>query len=179
MTIIASPTGQTAIDGGAQRLTNHIRVLVVDDNIRLRWAVMESLLAEQHFELVEEASNGDEALRKAITSRPDVVLMDLQMPVCDGVEATRRLQAEKPDVIILDIIMPTKDGFAVCQQLKDDAELSPIPVLMLTSFAADKGKTNIPESAGLTLEAEDYVDKPVQPEELLKRVGKLLKESGL
>ena len=96
----------------------------------------------------------------------------------DGDEGLRKAKAERPDVIVLDIIMPTKDGFAVCQQLKDDPELSPIPVLMLTSFAADKGKTNIPESAGLTLEAEDYVDKPVQPEELLARVGKLLKESG-
>jgi DNA-binding response OmpR family regulator len=96
----------------------------------------------------------------------------------DGDEGLKKAKAEKPDVIILDIIMPTKDGFTVCQQIKDDPELSPIPVLMLTSFAADKGKTNIPESAGLTLEAEDYIDKPVRPEELLSRVGKLLEDSA-
>ncbi len=92
----------------------------------------------------------------------------------DGDEGLKKARDEKPDMIILDIIMPTQDGFTVCQQLKDDPQLAQIPVLILTSFASDKGKTNIPESAGLTLEAEDYADKPVSPEELLARVEKLL-----
>jgi CheY-like chemotaxis protein len=74
--------------------------------------------------------------------------------------------------------MPTKDGFTVCEQLKGDLQLSEIPVLIMTSFAAKKQETNIPVSAGLTLEAEDYIDKPVKPDELLNRVEKLLKTVG-
>jgi len=96
----------------------------------------------------------------------------------DGDEGLQKAREDKPDAIILDIIMPTKDGFTVCEQLKEDPELTGIPVLVLTSFASDKGKTNIPESAGLTLEAEDYLDKPVDPAELINRIEKLLQYSG-
>ncbi len=96
----------------------------------------------------------------------------------DGDEGLKKAQDEKPDLIILDIIMPTKDGFTVCEQLKGDPQLERIPVLIMTTFAKDKGKTDIPVSAGLTLEAEGYIDKPVSPEELLSRVEKMLKDAG-
>ena len=96
----------------------------------------------------------------------------------DGDEGLQKVQDEKPDLIILDIIMPTKDGFTVCEQLKGDPQLSKIPVLILTSFAERGGETNIPVSAGLTLEAEDYIDKPVSPDELLRRVERMLKNVG-
>ena len=96
----------------------------------------------------------------------------------DGDEGLQKVQDEKPDLIILDIIMPTKDGFTVCEQLKGDPQLSKIPVLILTSFAERGGETNIPVSAGLTLEAEDYIDKPVSPDELLSRVERMLKKVG-
>jgi len=94
----------------------------------------------------------------------------------DGDEGLKKAKAEKPDLILLDIIMPTKDGFHVCEQLKKDSQLADIPVIILTSFARYKGETNIPVSAGLELEAEGYLDKPVNPEELLKRVAELLKK---
>jgi len=93
----------------------------------------------------------------------------------DGDEGLQKVQDVSPDLIILDIIMPTKDGFTVCEQLKGDPQFSKIPVLILTSFAERKGETSIPVSEGLTLEAEDYIDKPVPPDELLSRVEKMLK----
>jgi len=96
----------------------------------------------------------------------------------DGDEGLQKVQDERPDLIILDIIMPTKDGFTVCEQLKGDPRYSKIPVLILTSFAEKKGETSIPVSEGLTLEAEDYIDKPVSPAELLSRVGKMLSRVG-
>lgn len=96
----------------------------------------------------------------------------------DGDEGLQKVQGERPDLIILDIIMPTKDGFTVCEQLKGDPQYSKIPVLILTSFAEKKGETSIPVSEGLTLEAEDYIDKPVPPDELLSRVEKMLKKVG-
>ena len=96
----------------------------------------------------------------------------------DGDEGLQKVQDERPDLIILDIIMPTKDGFTVCEQLKGDPQYSKIPVLILTSFAERKGETSIPVSEGLTLEAEDYIDKPVSPDELLSRVEKMLSRVG-
>jgi CheY-like chemotaxis protein len=93
-----------------------------------------------------------------------------------GDEGLEKARQEKPALILLDIIMPTKDGFHVCRQLKDDAELAGIPVIILTSFAQHRGETTIPVSAGLELEAEGYIDKPVSPSELLKQVGAFLKK---
>lgn len=93
----------------------------------------------------------------------------------DGDEGLAKARQEKPDLIILDIIMPVKDGFSAAEGLKKDPELGKIPVLMLTSFSQKVGQTSLSVSQGLALEAEDYVEKPVSPEELLTRVEKLLK----
>lgn len=96
----------------------------------------------------------------------------------DGDEGLRKVAEVKPDLIILDVIMPTKDGFTACEQLKKDPRFSEIPVIILTSFAEKKGESNIPVSAGLTLEAEAYVDKPVAPQKLLETVERLLNRAG-
>ncbi len=94
----------------------------------------------------------------------------------DGDEGLEKARKQKPDLILLDIIMPTKDGFHVCKQLKQDPKLANIPVIMLTSFAQHKGETNIPVDAGLELEAEGYIEKPISPEALLQQVGSMLKK---
>jgi DNA-binding response OmpR family regulator len=92
----------------------------------------------------------------------------------EGDEGIKKAREIKPNLIILDIIMPVKNGFTVAEQLKKDPELQGIPVLMLTGFSQKFGETSLAVSKGLTLEVEDYVDKPVSPEELLKRVESLL-----
>jgi len=93
----------------------------------------------------------------------------------DGDEGLKKVKDEKPDLILLDIIMPTQDGFHVCEQIKKDPQLADIPVIILTSFVQKRGETNIPVSAGLELEAEGYLDKPISPEGLLEYVGRMLK----
>ena len=84
-------------------------------------------------------------------------------------------KAEKPDLIILDIIMPFEDGFTAAKQFKADPEVTRIPIIILTSFSHRKGETDVSVSQGLGLEVEDYLEKPVSPQELLRRVDKLLK----
>ena len=96
----------------------------------------------------------------------------------DGEKGLQKAREEKPDLILLDIIMPVEDGFTAAEHLKKDPELSKIPVLMLTGFATKRGETTIPVSRGFTLEAEDYIDKPVSPEELLAIIEKHLKKAG-
>ncbi len=93
-----------------------------------------------------------------------------------GQEGLARANADVPDLIILDVIMPEMDGFAVCEKLKGDAKLARVPVMMLTGFADRIAETSISVSRGFSLEADDYVDKPVRPTELLRRVQKLLGE---
>ena len=94
----------------------------------------------------------------------------------NGDEGIQKAREENPDLIILDIIMPVKDGFTAAEQLKKDPRLSKIPVLVLTSFSARRGETSLAVGQGMSLETEDYIEKPAKPEELLETVEKLLKK---
>ncbi|MCB9420241.1 MAG: response regulator transcription factor [Ardenticatenaceae bacterium] len=80
-----------------------IRVLLVDDQALFREGLSTLLSIHSDIEVVGEAENGEVALRTAAQTNPDVVLMDLRMPVLDGVAATRRLSQIQPDsrVIVL------------------------------------------------------------------------------
>jgi DNA-binding NarL/FixJ family response regulator len=70
-----------------------IRVLLADDQALLRATFRLLLDAEPDLDVVAEASNGDEAVAKAVRTRPDVIVMDIRMPGSDGIEATRRVAA--------------------------------------------------------------------------------------
>jgi DNA-binding NarL/FixJ family response regulator len=85
-----------------------VRVLLVDDQALFREALGTLLAVREEIEVVGEAADGHEALRQAAALTPDVVLMDLRMPVLDGIAATRRLQVDQPDVRVL--ALTTFDG---------------------------------------------------------------------
>jgi DNA-binding response OmpR family regulator len=97
----------------------------------------------------------------------------------DGDEGLRKVVEERPDLIILDVIMPGKHGFEVCHELKTDEKyhfFSNIPVLMLTVYPEDREKMHLSMREGMMMEAEDYLQKPVDPQELVNRVEELLKK---
>lgn len=77
-------------------MTIPITVLLVDDQALFREGLRTLLSVQPDLEIVGEAANGEEAVRLAVALRPDVVLMDLQMPVLDGVAATRHLRNLQP-----------------------------------------------------------------------------------
>jgi|SRR5450756_537167 len=92
----------------------------------------------------------------------------------DGDEGIEKARSEKPDLIILDVIMPTEDGFSAAEKLKEDPELTAIPIMMLTSFGSRVSETSIPRSRGIELDSEDYIEKPVEPDVLLRHAEDLL-----
>ncbi len=71
---------------------DRIRILIADDHPVFRYGLRALLAAEPDAELLGEASTGDEAVAQAATLQPDVVLMDLNMPVLDGFNATLRIR---------------------------------------------------------------------------------------
>ncbi len=84
-------------------------------------------------------------------------------PVRDGREALDRARAFAPDLVIMDIQMPWISGLELTEQMKADAELSPIPIMAVTAYAA-KGDEDRIRAAG----AEGYVAKPIS---LLRFIG--------
>jgi len=82
-------------------MTKNIRILLVDDHDIVRTGLKSFLESQGGFTVVAEASEGAEAIEKALETRPDVIVMDITMPGMDGMEATRTLNLRCPDSRIL------------------------------------------------------------------------------
>jgi NarL family two-component system response regulator YdfI len=126
-------------------VTDPIRVLIADDHLIVREGLSLILETAPDVELVGEASNGAEAVDMALAEHPDVILMDLSMPVMDGIEAIRQLRVDLPDAAIVilttynedDLIMRGLRAGARAYLLKDTDR----PTLLETIRAAARGET--------------------------------------
>ncbi|MDO5633561.1 MAG: response regulator transcription factor, partial [Micrococcus sp.] len=88
-----------------------VRVLLVDDQPLIRLGFAAILDSTDDLDVVGQASNGAEALTLAAELRPDVICMDVQMPVMDGIEATRRLAATDSPAAVLILTTFDRDDF--------------------------------------------------------------------
>ncbi|SDR53722.1 two component transcriptional regulator, LuxR family [Rhizobiales bacterium GAS191] len=107
-----------------------IRILIAEDQSLLRNALAKRLSLEPDMVIVAQAADGDQAIREARSRRPDVILMDLQMPRVDGIAATRAILADNPRIRIIvlttfetdELILGAIAAGAQCYLLKDASE---------------------------------------------------------
>ena len=99
---------------------NPIRVLVVDDHRHIHEIIHRVLLGLSDISLVGQAANGAEALRLCEEVQPDLILMDVVMPLLDGMQATERIHAKYPDLKIL-VLSSFQDHESVYQLLRSGA----------------------------------------------------------
>jgi DNA-binding NarL/FixJ family response regulator len=103
--VVGDPIGREASD------MSKIRVLLVDDHTLVRQGLRQLLELEQDIEVVGEAADGAEVNAKVAETQPDVILMDINMPIVDGVAATRQVLREFPNVGIIVLSMYRQDQY--------------------------------------------------------------------
>ena len=91
-----------------------------------------------------------------------------------GEEGIISARNENPDIILLDVMLPGKDGYNVCKELKDDDKTKSIPIIMLTSIGQNITEPEYAKALAITHKADEYIEKPVEAKELLKRIRKLI-----
>ena len=154
-----------------------IRILITDDHGVVRQGLRMFLELDPELEVIGEASNGEEALVVARELRPDVVLMDLVMPVMDGIEATGAIRAELPDVEVIALTSVLEDvsvsgavrAGAIGYLLKN----TEADQLGRAIKAAAAGKVQMAPEAAARLMRE--VRAPESPEALTERETEVLK----
>ena len=119
--------------------------------------------------IVDDDSDFVEAI--TLILRPKKFEVVTAYNVKEGIE---KVKSERPDLVVLDVMMPEKDGYSVCKELKSDPQWSHIPVLLLTAVVSHVPTTRFTQQMGMETEADDYIDKPVEPEVLVKRIEALL-----
>jgi DNA-binding NarL/FixJ family response regulator len=96
---------------------SNLRVLIVDDHEAVRKGVAGILGSRGDIQVVGEAANGEEAVRKAKELNPDLIIMDFTMPVLDGLEAVRRIIKVSPEMPILMFSMHKMDALTEAAKL--------------------------------------------------------------
>lgn len=144
------------------------KVLVADDHTLFRESLVSTLEKCNEFDLVKVCcSNGKEATIVADSHKPDIILMDLSMPVMDGLEATRIIKEKHPEIQIIILSMSTDEEFIIrsvlagasgyllktiqlekliehiCSVLKGEGALDPKITQTLLNAVRDQGQTNI------------------------------------
>ena len=154
-----------------------IRIVIADDHSVVRQGLRMFLGLDPELEVVGEAADGAEAVRLARQLRPDVVLMDLLMPVMDGITATAAIRSELPDTEVLALTSVLEDASvvgavragAIGYLLKD----TQADDLCLAIKAAAAGQVQLtPRAAARLIQA---VSAPESPEELTERETEVLR----
>jgi CheY-like chemotaxis protein len=138
---VVEPSQNCAIRGDVRpRKEAPLRILIADDHAVVRKGVASILSSATYFEVCAEAENGEDAVQKTLQFNPDVVILDITMPVLDGLAAARKIRAFRPKTSILML------------SLHHDAE-----IVAAAQSAGAQGFVTKTEIAGALLQAVDAV----------------------
>ncbi|ENY6169389.1 response regulator transcription factor [Vibrio fluvialis] len=156
-----------------------IRVVIVDDHRVVLEGFMARLEMEPEIEVIATASNGLEALEVVKQYRPDVILMDVSMPIMNGIDATRLIKEEVPDAKVLmltmhdnrEYIMKVMQAGAVGYMLKEISAEKMVQAIKTVNL----GSTYFCESVTQTLFTQDIIPSAQKPNPLSRREEAVLK----
>lgn len=146
-----------------------IRLMLADDHRMLREGLRRSM-SEEGFDVVGEASDGDEAVRMADQLRPDVILMDVTMPDVDGVEATRRIHSSQPEIRVIMLTMHA-DSDVLASAIRAGAsgylvkDCSTDEVAEAVRMAANGDTALSPQLAATMLDEVRRLDRPTDSDD--------------
>jgi two-component system, NarL family, response regulator LiaR len=156
-----------------------ITILVVDDHSVVRQGLKMFLGLDPELEIIGEAENGAEAVRLAAELKPDVVLMDMLMPVMDGIEATKLIRRDMPDTEVIALTSVLEDAAvvgaikagAIGYLLKDTQS----DELRRAIKAASEGQVQLSPQAAARLMREVRTPEVAAPDALTERENDVLK----
>ncbi len=146
-----------------------LRILLVDDHILFRKGMASLLNMREDLQVVGEASNGNEGIRAARELVPDLILMDVNMPVCDGLEATREIKKEMPHVKIV-MLSASEDDQDLFEAIKVGAQgylLKDLEPYQLYDLLQSLSRGETPLSGTMATKILKEFSKPEKEEEQL------------
>ena len=96
----------------------------------------------------------------------------------DGKRCLEMVEVERPDLLILDLLMPRMDGFAVIRFLRENPAYDKLPIMVLTTVVEDASRRRYELETGMNMDVQDYIQKPVLPGELIRRVKRILEPTA-
>jgi len=172
-----------------------ILTTVIEDASRRRYE-LETGLEMDVQDYVEKPVSPAELLRRvnAVLEQPYILIVDDDPDILDSVTTVLKSQpyrlqtardgrqcldmiAKKiPDLLILDLLIPKMDGFAVIRELRREPVYTGLPILVLTAIFEDASRRRFELETGRQMDVQGYLEKPLAPAELLRRVGEILKQ---
>jgi two-component system alkaline phosphatase synthesis response regulator PhoP len=92
----------------------------------------------------------------------------------DGKKCMEMVAQEVPDLLILDLLMPRMDGWGVIREMRNNPRYAKVPIMVLSTVVEDASRRRYELETGMTMDVQDYLQKPAKPDDLLQRVTKLL-----
>ena len=92
----------------------------------------------------------------------------------DGKKCMAMIKEEIPDLLILDLLMPRMDGWGVIREMRSEPRFANVPIMVLTTVIEDASRRRYELETGIAMDVQEYIQKPVTPSELIRRVETLL-----